>query len=52
MRKGKMAMLIRRLNMCMPSDPTIALLGFYSEEIVKECENVCATMFVAVLYVI
>jgi hypothetical protein len=43
---------LRKLNIRLPEDPAIPLLGIYPEEVPTGNKNTCSTMFIAVLFII
>jgi hypothetical protein len=43
---------LRRLDIILPEDPAILLLGIYPEEISTGNKNTCSTMFIAALFII
>ena len=43
---------LRKLDIVLPEDPTIPLLGIYPEEVPTANKNTCSTMFIAALFII
>jgi hypothetical protein len=43
---------LRKLDIVLPEDPAIPLLGIYPEEAPTCCKNTCSTMFIAALFII
>jgi hypothetical protein len=43
---------LRKLNIILPEDPAIPLLGIYPEEVPTGNKNTCSTMFIAALFII
>jgi hypothetical protein len=43
---------LRKLDIVLPEDPTIPLLGIYPEDVPTGKEDTCSTMFIATLFVI
>jgi hypothetical protein len=44
--------LFRKLDIVLPYDPAISLLGIYPEEVPTCNKNTCSTMFIAALFII
>ena len=42
----------RKLDIIIPEDPAIPLLGIYPEEVPSGNKNTCSTMFIAALFII
>jgi hypothetical protein len=42
---------IRKLDIKLPEDPAIPLLGIYSEDVPTGNKNTCSTMFIAALFI-
>ena len=40
------------MNIILPEDPAITLLGIYPEEVPTGNKNTCSTMFIAALFII
>jgi hypothetical protein len=40
---------LRKLDMVLPGDPAIPLLGIYAEDVPTGKKDTCSTMFIAVL---
>ena len=45
-------MFLRKLDIILPEDPAIPLLGIYPEEVQIGNKNTCSTMFTAALFII
>jgi hypothetical protein len=43
---------LRKLDIIIPEDPAIPLLGIYLEEVPTGIKNTCSTMFIAALFII
>jgi hypothetical protein len=43
---------LRKLDIVLPEDPAIALLGIYPEDVPTSKKNTCSTMFIAALFII
>jgi hypothetical protein len=43
---------LRKLNIVLPKDPAIPLLGIYPEDAPTYNKNTCSTMFIAALFII
>jgi hypothetical protein len=43
---------LRKLDIILPEDPSIPLLGTYPEEVSTGNNNTCSTMFIAALFII
>jgi hypothetical protein len=43
---------LRKLDIVLPEDPAIALLGIYPEDAPKCYKSTCFTMFIAALFII
>jgi hypothetical protein len=43
---------LRKLDIVLPEDPTIHLLGIYTEDVPTRNKNTCSTMFIAALSII
>jgi hypothetical protein len=43
---------LRKLDIVLPEDPTIPLLGIYPEDVPTGKKNTCSTMFIAALFII
>ena len=43
---------LRKLDMVLPEDPAIPLLGIYPEDVPTGKKNTCSTMFIAALFII
>jgi hypothetical protein len=43
---------LRKLDIVLPGDPTIPLLGIYPEEVPTGIKDTCSTMFIAALFII
>jgi hypothetical protein len=43
---------LRKLDIVLPEDPTIPLLGIYPEDVPTYNENTCSTMFIAAIFII
>jgi hypothetical protein len=43
---------IRKLDIVLPEDPAIALLGIYPEDVPTGNKDTCSTMFIAALFII
>jgi hypothetical protein len=43
---------LRKLDIVLPEDPTIPLLGIYPEDVPMGKKDTCSTMFIAVLFII
>jgi hypothetical protein len=43
---------LRKLDIILPEDPAIPLLGIYPEEVPTGNKNTCSTMFIAALFII
>jgi hypothetical protein len=43
---------LRKLEIILPEDPAIPLLGIYPEEVPTGNKNTCSTMFIAALFII
>jgi hypothetical protein len=43
---------LRKLDIILPEDPAIPLLGIYPEEVPTGNKNTCCTMFIAALFII
>jgi hypothetical protein len=43
---------LRKLDIVLPEDPTIPLLGIYTEDVPTGKKNTCSTMFIAALFII
>jgi hypothetical protein len=43
---------LRKLDIVLPEDPTIPLLGKYPEDVPTRNKNTCTTMFIAALFII
>ena len=43
---------LRKLDIILPEDPAILLLGIYSEDVPTSNKNTCSTMFIAALFII
>ena len=43
---------LRKLDIVLPKDPAIPLLGIYPEDIPTGKKNTCSTMFIAALFII
>jgi hypothetical protein len=43
---------LRKLDILLPEDPVIALLGIYSEDVPTCDKDTCSTMFIAGLFII
>jgi hypothetical protein len=44
--------LLRKLDIVLPEDPTIPLLGIYPEDVPTDNKDTCSTMFIAALFII
>jgi hypothetical protein len=44
--------LLRKLDIGLPQDPAIPLLGIYPEDVPTGNKNTCSTMFIAALFII
>jgi hypothetical protein len=42
---------LRKLDIILPEDPAIPLLGIYPEEVLTGNKNTCSTMFIAALFI-
>ncbi|GAB1285916.1 LINE-1 retrotransposable element ORF2 protein [Apodemus speciosus] len=45
-------MFLRKLDMILPEDPAIPLLGIYPEDSPARNKDICSTMFIAALFII
>ena len=43
---------LRKLDIVLPEDPAIPLLGIYPKDSPTENKNTCSTMFIVVLFII
>ena len=43
---------LRKLDIVLPEDPAIPLLGIYPEEVTTGKKDTCSTMFIAALFII
>jgi hypothetical protein len=43
---------LRKLDIVLPEDPAIPLLGIYPEDVPSGKKDICSTMFIAALFVI
>jgi hypothetical protein len=43
---------LRKLDMVLPEDPAIPLLGIYPEDVPTSKKDTCSTMFIAALFII
>jgi hypothetical protein len=43
---------LRKLDIVLPEDPAIPLLGIYSEDVPTSKKETCSTMFIAALFII
>ena len=43
---------LRKLDIALPEDPAIPLLGIYPEDVPTGKKNTCSTMFIAALFII
>jgi hypothetical protein len=43
---------LKKLDITLPEDPAIPLLGIYTEEVPTGKKNTCSTMFIAALFII
>ena len=43
---------LRKLDLILPEDPAIPLMGIYTEEVPTGNKNTCSTMFIAALFII
>jgi hypothetical protein len=43
---------LRKLDIVLPEDPAIPLLGIYPEDVLTSKKNTCSTMFTAALFII
>jgi hypothetical protein len=43
---------LRKLDIVLPEDPTIPLLGIYPEDVPTYNKDTCSTMFIAALFII
>jgi hypothetical protein len=43
---------LRKLDMVLPADPAIPLLGIYPEDVPTSKKNTCSTVFIASLFII
>jgi hypothetical protein len=43
---------LRKLDIVLPEDPEIPLLGIYPEDVPTGNKNTCSTMFIAALFII
>ena len=43
---------LRKLDMLLPEDPAIPLLGIYPEDVPTSKKDTCSTMFIAALFII
>jgi hypothetical protein len=43
---------LRKLDIVLPEDPTIPLLGIYPEDVPTSKKDTCSTMFIAALFII
>ena len=43
---------LRKLDIVLPEDPAIPLLGIYPEDVPTSKKNTCSTMFIAALFII
>jgi hypothetical protein len=43
---------LRKLDIIVPEDPAISLLGIYPEEVPTGNKNTCSSMFIAALFII
>jgi hypothetical protein len=43
---------IRKLDIVLPEDPVIPLLGIYPEDVPAGKKDTCSTMFIAALFII
>jgi hypothetical protein len=43
---------LRKLDIVLPEDPVITLLGIYPEDVLTGKNGTCSTMFVAALFII
>ena len=43
---------LRKLDIVLPEDPTIPLLGIYPEDVPTGNKNTCFTMFIAVIFIV
>jgi hypothetical protein len=43
---------VRKLDIILPEDPAIPLLGIYPEDAPTSIKDTCSTMFIAVLFII
>ena len=43
---------LRKLDIVLPEDPAITLLGIYPEDVPTCNKDTCATVFIAVLFII
>jgi hypothetical protein len=44
--------LLRKLDIVLPEDPAIPLLGIYPEDVPTSKKDTCSTMFIAALFII
>jgi hypothetical protein len=44
--------LLRKLNIVLPENPTIPLLGIYPKDTLTYNKDTCSTMFIAALFII
>jgi hypothetical protein len=42
---------LRKLDVVLPEDPTIPLLGIYPEDVPTSKKDICSTMFIAALFI-